>query len=179
MPAQSMAVCGVTVLVSMIRAGTRSPASKSRVTASDISGCGNDRMTTSDTATRLSRDACISIFGATAAARRSASRSKPAIRHALKRPLLSHCRHCQARLCRYVFLSLMSSSFLRFCGIDCGLVAVLGGFYELSVTRPAVSTTAWNRTLALAVAHAGLISSASLCDSPSTQGHITIAVGAT
>ena len=46
-------------------------------------------------------------------------------------------------------------------------------------TIPAVSTTACSSTLAPAAAHSGVISSASLCDSPSTQGHITIAVGAT
>ena len=47
-----------------------------------------------------------------------------------------------------------------------------------SSTIPAVSTMAWNSTSAPAVAQSLVISSASLCDSPSTQGHMTIAVGA-
>ena len=43
----------------------------------------------------------------------------------------------------------------------------------------AVSRTACSNTSVPAAAHSGLISSASLCESPSTQGHIIIAVGAT
>lgn len=44
---------------------------------------------------------------------------------------------------------------------------------------PATSSTECRSTLAPAAAHSGLISSASLCDSPSTQGHMIITVGAT
>src|SRR5690606_20996068 len=46
-------------------------------------------------------------------------------------------------------------------------------------TISAISTTAWNSTSAPAAAHSFEISSASLCDRPSTHGHMTIAVGAT
>lgn len=45
-------------------------------------------------------------------------------------------------------------------------------------TISAVSTTAWKRTSAPAPAHSLEISSASLCDNPSTHGQNTMAVGA-
>ena len=46
-------------------------------------------------------------------------------------------------------------------------------------TTPATSSAAWRSTSVPAAAHSGLIFSASLWESPSTQGHITITVGAT
>ena len=46
-------------------------------------------------------------------------------------------------------------------------------------TISAASSTACSSTSAPARAHSLVISSASLCDSPSTQGHMIIAVGAT
>jgi hypothetical protein len=52
----------------------------------------------------------------------------------------------------------------------------------LAVTHPtisAVSTTARSSTSVPAAAQSLVISSASLCESPSTQGHMIIAVGAT
>ena len=48
-----------------------------------------------------------------------------------------------------------------------------------SPTISAVSTTAWKSTLAPFSAHSGVISSASLWERPSSQGHITMVVGAT
>ena len=61
-------------------------------------------------------------------------------------------------------------------------VASIPGVWGLAPnysTISAVSTTACISTSVPAVAHSFEISSASLCYSPSTQGHITMAVGAT
>ena len=52
--AQSIAVCGVTVLVSMIRSGRLSHAINTVVTATETSGCGNDKTTTFTAAAKFS-----------------------------------------------------------------------------------------------------------------------------
>ena len=75
--AQSIAVCGVTVLVSIISFGRLSRSSNWPVTASEMSGCGNDMIATSIAAVKAPNWSCVKMPPCEAEVRLSPLRSYP------------------------------------------------------------------------------------------------------